>query len=197
MDSIFNLSKKGQGLHRFGFVEKTHGFSKLFLENSHSPLIGRFMCLNEKLKPMRHGWECLSPQKPNFIERPTEPRPEESVRIHGGTNLLMEEHGNFGFQRWDPVPVTANPAGDSDFGVAQLVGNGWEWTSTVFSPFEGFTPYPTYPGYSSRFFDQDHYVVKGAGPQTAVCLLRRSFRNWFRPSYPHAHAGFRCVQNGS
>ena len=106
-------------------------------------------------------------------------------------------HGNFGLKHWDPVSVTANPAGDSDFGVAQLVGNGWEWTSTVFCPFEGFTPYPTYPGYSSRFFDQDHYVVKGAGPQTAVCLLRRSFRNWFRPGYPHAHAGFRCVQYGS
>ena len=104
-------------------------------------------------------------------------------------------HGNFGFTRWDPLPVTANPAGDSDFGVAQLLGNGWEWTSTVFSPFEGFTPYPTYPGYSARFFDQDHYVVKGAGPQTATCFLRRSFRNWFRPSYPYAHTGFRCVQN--
>ena len=106
-------------------------------------------------------------------------------------------HGNFGFKRWDPVPVTADPAGNSDFGVAQLVGNGWEWTSTVFYPFEGFSAYPTYPGYSARFFDQDHYVVKGAGPQTATCLLRRSFRNWFRPSYPYAHVGFRCVQNGS
>lgn len=104
-------------------------------------------------------------------------------------------HGNFGFRHWDPVPVTAYPAGESAFGVAQLVGNGWEWTSTVFHPFEGFSPYPTYPGYSSRFFDQDHYIVKGAGPQTAECFLRRSFRNWFRPSYPHAHVGFRCVKN--
>lgn len=104
-------------------------------------------------------------------------------------------HGNFGFSHWDPVSVTAHPAGESDFGVAQLLGNGWEWTSTVFHPFDGFAPYPTYPGYSARFFDQDHYVVKGAGPQTAACFLRRSFRNWFRPSYPYAHIGFRCVQN--
>ncbi len=106
-------------------------------------------------------------------------------------------HGNFGMKYWDPVSVTAYPEGDSDFGVAQLVGNGWEWTSTLFHPFEGFSAYPTYPGYSARFFDQDHYVVKGAGPQTAVCLLRRSFRNWFRPGYPYAHVGFRCVQNGA
>ena len=105
------------------------------------------------------------------------------------------DHGNFNFAQWDPIPVTASPLGDSDFGVSQLMGNGWEWTATEFHPFEGFDPLPTYPGYSSRFFDQDHYVVKGGGPLTAACLLRRSFRNWFRPGYPHAHAGFRCVRN--
>lgn len=104
-------------------------------------------------------------------------------------------HGNFDFSRWDPLSVTATPAGDSAFGVSQLVGNGWEWTSTLFRPFEGFAPIPTYPGYSARFFDDDHFVVKGAGPHTAACFLRRSFRNWFRTGYPHAHAGFRCVQN--
>ncbi len=104
-------------------------------------------------------------------------------------------HGNFNFVRWDPLPVTALPRGDSDFGVSQLVGNGWEWTSTVFHPFEGFEPIPTYPGYSSGFFDHDHYVLKGAAPLTASCLLRRSFRNWFRPGYPHMHASFRCVEN--
>ena len=113
----------------------------------------------------------------------------------GGRNPLGGAHGNFNFVRWDPMPVTVSPLGDSAFGVSQLVGNGWEWTSTIFHPLEGFEPIPTYPGYSSRFFDQDHYVVKGGGPLTAACLLRRSFRNWFRPGYPHAHAGFRCVQN--
>ena len=110
-------------------------------------------------------------------------------RIDNGT------HGNFHFRFWDPIPVTANPQGDSAFGVSQLVGNGWEWTSTPFRPFEGFQPYPTYPGYSSRFFDDDHFIVKGGAPTTALCLLRRSFRNWFRQGYSHAHAGFRCVKN--
>ncbi len=105
------------------------------------------------------------------------------------------EHGNFDFQGWDPVPVTARSHGNSGFGVAQLVGNGWEWTSTLFHPFSGFSPLPTYPGYSARFFDQDHYVVKGGGPVTASRLLRRSFRNWFRQSYPYAHIAFRCIHN--
>jgi len=104
------------------------------------------------------------------------------------------QHGNFDFQVWDPVPVTAQSDGNSGFGVAQMVGNGWEWTSTPFYPFKGFSPLSTYPGYSARFFDEDHYVVKGGGPRTASRLLRRSFRNWFRQSYPYAYIGFRCVR---
>jgi gamma-glutamyl hercynylcysteine S-oxide synthase len=112
-----------------------------------------------------------------------------------GGHSPSPQHGNFNFACWNPVPVTGHPEGDSVFGVAQLVGNGWEWTATPFAPFEGFCPIPTYPGYSSRFFDDDHFVVKGAGPQTAGRLLRRSFRNWFRQEYPYAHTGFRCVRN--
>jgi len=103
--------------------------------------------------------------------------------------------GNFDFHHWDPVDVDANPAGDSAFGVSQLVGNGWEWTSTPFGPFRGFQPFPFYQGYSKNFFDEEHYVLKGASPRTAGCFLRRSFRNWFRPNYPYVYATFRLVEN--
>jgi len=103
--------------------------------------------------------------------------------------------GNFDFHRWDPIPVSASPAGDSAFGVSQLLGNGWEWTSTAFHPFPGFQPFPFYPGYSAPFFGNDHYVLKGGSARTAACLLRRSFRNWFRPNYRYLYASFRCVEN--
>ena len=102
--------------------------------------------------------------------------------------------GNFGGNRWDPISVTATPLGDSAFGISQLVGNGWEWTSTPFQPFPGFQTFSCYPGYSARFFDGDHYVLKGASPRTDARLLRRSFRNWFRPNFPYVYAGFRCVE---
>lgn len=103
-------------------------------------------------------------------------------------------HGNFDFLRWDATPVGAFPSGSSDFGVADLVGNGWEWTRTVFSPFPGFKAAPFYPGYSANFFDGKHYVMKGGSPRTAACMLRRSFRNWFQPQYPYVYATFRGVQ---
>jgi iron(II)-dependent oxidoreductase len=104
-------------------------------------------------------------------------------------------HGNFDFQRWDPDPVGSHPDGNSDFGVADLVGNGWEWTRTQFAPFPGFQPFSFYPGYSANFFDGKHFVMKGGSPRTAACMLRRSFRNWFQPHYPYVYAKFRCVEH--
>ncbi|MGH9394739.1 MAG: SUMF1/EgtB/PvdO family nonheme iron enzyme [Terriglobales bacterium] len=94
---------------------------------------------------------------------------------------------------WDPMPTQARPDGASAWGVEDLIGNGWEWTSSVFAPFPGFAAFDFYPGYSANFFDGKHYVLKGGSPRTAACLLRRSFRNWFQPNYPYAYAGFRCI----
>ena len=106
-----------------------------------------------------------------------------------------KKRGNFGFQYYDPVPVGSYPDGTSAWGVTDLVGNGWEWTSTVFHGFSGFKAMASYPEYSADFFDGDHFVVKGASPATGHCLIRRSFRNWFRPDYPYAYATFRCVRD--
>jgi ergothioneine biosynthesis protein EgtB len=105
-------------------------------------------------------------------------------------------HGNFDFRSWEPIPAGARPAGASAWGVHDLVGNGWEWTSTVFGPFEGFAPMASYPEYSAEFFDGQHYVMKGASPATARELIRRSFRNWFRSNYPYVYAKFRTVSQG-
>jgi ergothioneine biosynthesis protein EgtB len=103
--------------------------------------------------------------------------------------------GNFDFAHWDPTPVNAHPLGQSAFGVEGLLGNGWEWTSTVFGPFPGFEPFPFYLGYSANFFDGKHYVMKGGSTRTASCMLRPSFRNWFQSHYQYVYAGFRCVNS--
>jgi formylglycine-generating enzyme required for sulfatase activity len=99
------------------------------------------------------------------------------------------------FAGWEPVPAGSRPAGASAFGVHDLAGNGWEWTSSVFAPFPGFSPMPSYPEYSADFFDGRHIVLKGASPATARELVRRSFRNWFRPTYPYVYAKFRTARS--
>lgn len=103
-------------------------------------------------------------------------------------------HGVFDFTAWDPEPAGSHPGGQSAWGVHDLVGNGWEWTSTPFAPFPGFRAMASYPEYSADFFDDEHVVMKGASPATARELLRPTFRNWFRPRYPYVYATFRCAR---
>jgi len=110
-----------------------------------------------------------------------------------GSDAPQSHHGNFDFARFDPEPVDAHPAGVSAWGVHDLIGNGWEWTSTPFGPFPAFEPMASYPQYSADFFDGKHFVMKGASPVTARELVRRSFRNWFYDDYPYMYAKFRCV----
>jgi gamma-glutamyl hercynylcysteine S-oxide synthase len=110
-----------------------------------------------------------------------------------GDGVADPRRGNFGITRFDPLPVDSFPSGASAFGVQDLVGNGWEWTSSAFEPFPGFHPMGSYPLYSTDFFDGDHAVLKGASPVTALPLVRRSFRNWFRIRYPYVFAKFRTV----
>lgn len=121
--------------------------------------------------------------------------PSGGERAHPwGDSAPDATRGNFDFASFDPTPVGSHAAGASAWGVHDLVGNGWEWTSTLFAPFAGFHAMPTYPQYSADFFDGQHWVLKGASPATGVKLVRRSLRNWFRPNYPYVYATFRCAR---
>ena len=120
----------------------------------------------------------------------------EGERPHPwGSEEPSERTGVFDFASWDPLPAGTHPAGASAWGVEDLVGNGWEWTSTTFAPFPGFTAMAAYPEYSADFFDGEHFVLKGGSPVTARELLRPTFRNWFRARYPYVYATFRCAND--
>ncbi|MEO0972289.1 MAG: SUMF1/EgtB/PvdO family nonheme iron enzyme [Pseudomonadota bacterium] len=103
-------------------------------------------------------------------------------------------HGTLNFARAGRTPVGSHPEGRSAWGVDELVGNGWEWTSTPFLARPGFEAiHPHYPTYSANFFDGRHFVVFGASWATDARLVRRSFRNWFQRRYPYVFAKFRTV----
>ncbi|MEO0649071.1 MAG: SUMF1/EgtB/PvdO family nonheme iron enzyme [Planctomycetota bacterium] len=126
--------------------------------------------------------------------------PAGASREYPWGDSLPEAQGTgaagFGFQACSPLPVGSTPCTDSDHGVGELVGNGWEWTSTAFGPFEGFQPYvEAYPGYSQDFFDGKHYVVFGGSWATDKKLLRRTFRNWYRFNYPYPFTKFRVARD--
>jgi ergothioneine biosynthesis protein EgtB len=113
-----------------------------------------------------------------------------------GEAAPTSHYGNFDFASWSPAPVGSSPAGANHWGVAELVGNGWELTDTPFAPFPGFKPYiESYPDYSRDFFDGKHFVLKGGSWATNAELLRPSFRNWYQAHYPYVFAKFRCVSD--
>lgn len=120
----------------------------------------------------------------------------EGERHHPwGAAAPSKGHGVFDFASWDPRPAGSHPESASAWGVEDLVGNGWEWTSTIFASFPGFRAMDSYPEYSADFFDGEHFVMKGASPATACELLRPTFRNWFRARYPYVYATFRCAKD--
>jgi ergothioneine biosynthesis protein EgtB len=150
---------------------------------SHAEASAYARCTGGRL-PTEAEWHRAAYGSPDGMER----------RYPWGNDAPGPRHGYFDFARWDPAPVNAFPCGRSAFDVEGMLGNGWEWTSTPFAPFEGFSVRPYYPGYSANFFDGKHFVLKGGSPRTDASMLRRSFRNWFQAHYQYVYAGFRCVR---
>jgi iron(II)-dependent oxidoreductase len=138
------------------------------------------------------GWRL--PTEAEFQRAAYGSSPGRERAFPWGDDQPTTAHGVFDFSTWDPQPAGTHPAGRSAWGVDDLVGNGWEWTSSVFAPFPGFRAMPSYPEYSADFFDDEHFVMKGASPATARELLRPTFRNWFRARYPYVYATFRGVR---
>jgi formylglycine-generating enzyme required for sulfatase activity len=114
-------------------------------------------------------------------------------RFPWGDAAPNEARAQIDFAGWDTVPVTAHRASATPEGVEQMLGNGWEWTSTPFDGFSGFQPRHYYRGYSANFFDGMHFVLKGGSVRTAARLARPSFRNWFRAEYPYTYATVRLA----
>jgi iron(II)-dependent oxidoreductase len=88
------------------------------------------------------------------------------------------------------VDVGAHAAGDSAFGCRQMLGNVWEWTSSLFGPFPGFSPDP-YKDYSAPWFAERRRVLKGGAWASRGRMVSNLYRNFFTPDRRDVFAGFR------
>ena len=102
------------------------------------------------------------------------------------------ELANLGGDALRPAPVGAYPAGASAYGVEQMLGDVWEWTSSPLRPWPGFTPM-IYDRYSVPFFDGDYRVLRGGSWAVAAGILRPSFRNWDHPVRRQIFSGVRLA----
>ncbi len=82
-------------------------------------------------------------------------------------SLLMDQS----VERWEP-------------------SNLWEWTSSPFIPFPGFSVDP-YVDYSQPWFDGNYQVLKGWSRYTPERLRRVAFRNFYSPKRSDHFCGFR------
>ncbi len=71
-------------------------------------------------------------------------------------------------------------------------GQVWEWCQNSFHPYPGFEAFP-YEGYSVPYFDDSHFVMKGASRYTQEVIKRSSFRNYYQPDKRHQFAGCRLI----
>ena len=101
-------------------------------------------------------------------------------------------HANLGGRRFGPAPVGTLPAGASAYGVEHLAGDVYEWTSSPFEGYPGYSSFP-YPEYSEVFFGGDYRVLRGASWAIDGPLARGTYRNWDHPYRRQIFAGIRVA----
>jgi gamma-glutamyl hercynylcysteine S-oxide synthase len=102
------------------------------------------------------------------------------------------EHANIGGAALRPAPVGAYPESASPCGAEQMIGDVWEWTSSDFGPWPGFSPM-IYRDYSQPFFGGAYKVLRGGSWAVAPTAIRPSFRNWDHPLRRQIFTGMRLA----
>ena len=88
------------------------------------------------------------------------------------------------------VDVAAFADADSALGCRQMLGNVWEWTSSPFAPYPGFSA-DLYAEYSEPWFADGRFVLRGGSWATRSRYLNNNTRNFFPPERNDIIAGFR------
>jgi iron(II)-dependent oxidoreductase len=99
---------------------------------------------------------------------------------------------NLGGAALRPAPIGAYPAGASAYGVEQMIGDVWEWTSSEFLAWPSFQPM-LYDTYSAPFFGGDFRVLRGGSWAVGASSVRPSFRNWDLPVRRQIFTGVRVA----
>jgi serine/threonine-protein kinase len=85
-------------------------------------------------------------------------------------------------------PVGSYPQGGNRWGVQDLIGNVWEWTSSRAG---------LYPGNTIKLPDvqKEWIVVRGGSYSSPANKVSGTMRDWFAPTYKNPVLGFRLVKS--
>jgi iron(II)-dependent oxidoreductase len=87
---------------------------------------------------------------------------------------------------WEKAGKTA--AGE----LEHMTGAVWQWTSSFFDGYPGFSAFP-YSEYSEAFFGSQYRVLRGGSWLTDPLVARPTFRNWDLPARRQIFSGLRCA----
>jgi len=90
------------------------------------------------------------------------------------------------FGRGGTAPVDSYPQGESPYGIADMVGNAWEWTHTLFEEY----PYQTEDGREEEK-TAGRRVLRGGAFDFFLEDARCAFRSPHLPDYRYDASGFR------
>jgi iron(II)-dependent oxidoreductase len=125
-----------------------------------------------------------------------DPASGRSRRYPWGDGEWTQELANLGQRHLRPAAAGSYPDGAAPCGARQLVGDVWEWTSSDFLPYPGFTPWP-YKEYSQVFFGPEYKVLRGGAFGVSPVACRGTFRNWDYPIRRQIFAGFRTARSAA
>jgi formylglycine-generating enzyme required for sulfatase activity len=132
---------------------------------------------------------------------PTEAEWEYAARnggretIYPGGNDWLDNHAatlEMGLN--GPVPVGSFPEGRNQWGVYDLLGNVWEWTSSRASLYPGFVEKS-----SISAATRDWVIARGGSyssdPNNKQIPMSSTYRDWFSPTFKHKAFGFRLARS--
>ncbi len=121
-----------------------------------------------------------------------DPHTQRRRRFPWGDTAPDATRANLGGAARRPAEVGAYPDGASAYGVEQMLGDVWEWTTSPLRPWPGFAPM-IYERYTQPFFDGDYRVLRGGSWAVSADILRPSFRNWDHPLRRQIFSGVRLA----